>query len=158
MPQWRAAANCIESSHYMTFWLFIFIFGLALPAVSAGEKGKLVSLLADYADLKQRVEEIQSARRDGYSSDSKEIIALMKEIQAANEEVQTYQSKLKAGSDDKSHSVPISLTYAYNAMLQLISTEFDRNIYKSDLAAKLSDKYADIWKTVDPSIPVFSAP
>jgi hypothetical protein len=43
-------------------------------------------------------------------------------------------------------------------MFQLISTEFDRNIYKSDLAAKLSDKYADIWKTVDPSIPVFPAP
>ena len=82
----------------------------------------------------------------------------MKEIQTANEEVQTYQSTLKAGSDDKSHSVSIALTYAYNAMIQLISTEFDRTIYKSDLAAKLSDKYADIWRTVDPSIPVISAP
>ena len=116
-----------------SFWLFIFIFGLALPTVSAGEKGRLVSLLADYADLKRRVQEIQSARKDGYSSDSKAIIALMKEIQAANEEVQTYQSTLKEGSDDKSHSVPIALTYAYNAMNQLISMEFDRNIYKSDL-------------------------
>jgi hypothetical protein len=29
----------------------VYFFGLALPAVSAGEKGKLVSLLADYADL-----------------------------------------------------------------------------------------------------------
>lgn len=82
----------------------------------------------------------------------------MKEIQADNEEVQTCQSTLKAGSDDKSHSAPIALPYAYNAMIQLISTEFDRNIYKSDLAAKLSDKYADIWQTVDPSIPLFSAP
>ena len=80
--------------------------------VATGEKGKLVHLLADYADLKQRVQGIQSARKDGYSSDSKEIIALMKEIQAANQEVQTYQSKLKAGSDDKSHSVPIALMYA----------------------------------------------
>ena len=35
--------------------MFIFIFGLALPAVSAGEKGKLVSLLADYADLLPRL-------------------------------------------------------------------------------------------------------
>jgi hypothetical protein len=142
-----------------SFWIFAFIVGLASPsAVSAGEKGKLISLFADYADLKQRVQEIQSARKDGYSSDSKEIIALMKEIQTANEEVQTYQSTFKAGSDDKSHSLPIALTYAYNAMMQLISTEFYRNIYKSDLAAKLSDKYADIWQTVDPSIPVFSAP
>jgi hypothetical protein len=142
-----------------SFWVFAFIVGLAFPsAVSAGEKGKLVSLFADYADLKQRVQEIQSARKEGYSSDSKEIIALIKEIQAANEEVQTYHLKLKVGSDDKSHSVPLALTYAYNAMIQLISTEFDRNIYKSDLAAKLSDKYADIWQTVDSSIPVFSAP
>jgi len=28
--------------------------------------------------------------------------------------------------------------------------ELDRNIYKSNLAAKLSEKYVEIWQTVDP--------
>lgn len=138
-------------------WLLTLI--LFLPNMSlAGEKGKLVGLLADYADLKQRVQEIQSARKDGYSSDSKEMIALMREIEMASKEVQTYLGQLKPGSEDKRHTVPLALSYAYNAMLQLLSTELDRNLYKSDLAAKLSGKYADIWQTVDPSIPVFSAP
>ena len=138
-------------------WLLALI--LFLPNVSmAGEKGKLVSLLADYADLKQRVQEIQSARKEGYSSDSREMIALMKEIEVANKEAQTYHGQLKTGSEDKRHSVPLALSYAYNAMLQLLSTELDRNLYKSDLAAKLSGKYADIWQTIDPSIPICSAP
>ena len=76
-------------------WVLTLI--LFLPNASlAGEKGKLVSLLADYADLKQRVQEIQSARKDGYSSDSKEMIALMKEIESANKEAQTYHGLLKA--------------------------------------------------------------
>jgi hypothetical protein len=142
-----------------SFWIFACIVGLAFPsAVSAGEKGKLVSLFADYADLKQRVQEIQSARKDGYSSDSKEIIALIKEIHGANKDVHTYQMQLKPGSDEKAYAVPLALSYAYNAMLQMLTTELDRNTYKTDLAAKLSEKYADIWKTVDPSIPVFSAP
>ena len=142
-----------------SFWIFIFIFGLALPiTVSAGEKGKLVSLLADYSDLKQRVQEIQSARKDGYSSDSKELVELIREIYVANKEVHTYQMQLKPGSDDKSYAAPLALSYAYNAMLQLLTTELDRNTYKTDLAAKLSDKYADIWQTVDPAIPVFSTP
>ncbi len=138
-------------------WLLTLI--LFVPNMSmAGEKGKLVGLLADYADLKQRVQEIQSARKDGYSSDNKEMIALMKEIEMANREVQTYHGQLKPGTEDKRHTVPLALSYAYNAMLQLISAELDRNLYKSDLAAKLSGKYADIWQTVDSSIPVVSAP
>lgn len=138
-------------------WVLALI--LFLPNASmAGEKGKLVSLLADYADLKQRVQEIQSARKDGYSSDSREMIALMKEIEVANKEVQTYHGQLKPGYEDKRHAVPLALGYAYNAMLQLISTELDCNLYKSDLTAKLSSKYADVWQTVDPAIPVFSAP
>ena len=137
-------------------WLLILI--LFLPSTSmAGEKGKLVSLLADYADLKQRVQEIQSARNDGYSSDSSEMLALMKDIHVANREVETYRGQLKRGSEEK-HTVPLALGYAYNAMLQLISTELDRNLYKSGLAATLSAKYADIFQTIDPSIPVVSAP
>jgi hypothetical protein len=85
-------------------------------ATMAGEKGKLVSLLADYADLKQRVQEIQSARKDGYSSGSKEMIALMKEIEVANKEMQTYHGQLKQGSEDKRHAVPPAFSHAYNAM------------------------------------------
>lgn len=138
--------------------LMIALVSILPSAIFAGEKGRLVSLLADYADLKQLVQGVQAARKDGYSSDSKEMIALMKEIEVANKEVQTYHGQLNPGSEDKSHTVPLALSYAYNAMLQLISTELDRNYYKSDLAAKLSGKYADIWQTVDPSIPVFSAP
>lgn len=132
---------------------------LACPLLaSAGEKGELVSLLADYAALKQRVKEMQSARQDGYSSDSKEVIALMQEIQAANKEVYTYQAQLKSGSDVKAYAVPWALGYAYTAMLAWLITELDRNTAKTDLAAKLSDKYLDIWQTADPYIPVYSAP
>lgn len=88
-------------------WLVILIL---LPNASmAGEKGKLVGLLADYADLKQRVHEIQSARKDAYLSDTKEMIALMKEIEAAKQEAWTYHSQLKPGSDESdgnSYAVP----------------------------------------------------
>jgi hypothetical protein len=137
-------------------WLLVAI--LIVPSVvMAGEKGRLVGLLADYADLKQQVQEMQSVRKDGYSNDPKGLIALMKELSAASKEVQEYNVAVKL-DDEKSRAVALALSYAYAAMAQLVHLELDRAWFKSDLAAKLSGKYADIWQTVDPAIPVFSAP
>lgn len=143
----------------MTFFV-VLLMVLTLPApVLAGEKGKLVSLLADYTDLKQRVQEIRAARKDGYSSDSKEMIDLRKEILAATKEVQGYHAQLGAGRrEEKAYEVSLALEYAYDAMLRVVSMELHHNLYKSSLAITLEEKYADIWQIVDPSIPVFSAP
>jgi len=49
---------------------------VASSAVFAGERGQLISLLADYADLKERVQEIREARKGGYASDSKMLMDL----------------------------------------------------------------------------------
>ncbi|HBH81017.1 MAG TPA: hypothetical protein DDY39_14420 [Nitrospira sp.] len=133
---------------------------LALSAPSlAGEKGKLVSLLADYADFKHRVQDIRTTRQSGYASDSKELLELRKEILAALQDVDDYQTKLNARTrDDPANEVPLALTYAYSAMFHIVSMELDRNLYRSNLPLKLSEKYADIWGMVDPLIPAFSAP
>lgn len=132
---------------------------LSFPILAgAGEKAKLVGLLADYSDLKQRVQEVQSSRKDGNSSDMKVLTALTSEIVAANNAVQAYNAQLSPGSDEKVRSVPLALTFAYAAMHQLVSLELARTVFKFELAATLSSKYDDIWQIIDPSIPVFSAP
>jgi hypothetical protein len=137
-----------------SIWLLTLI--LFLPSASiAGEEGKLVGLLADYASLKQRVQEFQAVRKDGYSSDPNELIALMKELNVFNKEVQRFNVEIKR-SDERNRAVGFALGNAYIAMLQLVNLELDRTWFKFDLAAKLSGKYTDIWQTVDSAIPVVS--
>jgi len=138
--------------------VLLLLLSVSAPSL-AGEKGKLVSLLADYADFKHRVQDIRTTRQSGYSSDNKELLELRTEILAALQDVNDYQTQLNARKrDDPANEVPLALTYAYSAMFHIVSMELDRNLYRSNLPLKLSGKYADIWGMVDPLIPAFSAP
>lgn len=108
---------------------------------------------------KPRVQDIRATRKSGYASDSKELLELKKEILTALQDVSDYQTQLSARKrDDPANEVPLALTYAYSAMFHIVSMEIDRNLYRSNLPLKLTEKYADIWEMVDPLIPAFSAP
>ena len=138
-------------------WLLILI--LFLPNASmAGEKGKLVSLLADYVDLKQRVQEVREARKAGYASDTKSLTALATDIMKSRVATDKFRNAIHVVgvTENKSEVTASNLLYAYGVMSLIVETEIDRNIYlqKSDVPLQLADKYEDIWKIIDPSIPV----
>lgn len=142
-------------------WILTLI--LFLPNASmAGEKGKLVSLLADYVDLKERVQEVREARKSGYSSDTKSLIALAMEIQesrVATDKFRTANHKVGV-AENKTEVTASNLLYAYGAMSQIIQAEIDRNLFlpNSEIPLRLAEKYEEIWKMIDASIPVVTAP
>ena len=138
-------------------WLVALI--LFLPNVSmAGEKGEIVSLLADYVDLKQRVQEVRDARKAGYASDTKSLIVLSNDILKSRVATDKFRSAIHivGVTENKSEVTASNLLYAYGAMSLIVHAEIDRNIYlqKSDVPLRLAEKYEDIWKIIDPSIPV----
>jgi hypothetical protein len=142
--------------------LVILIVSLVLVAPStvfAGEKGQLVNLLADYSDLKQRVQGVRDARKSGYASDSKMLMDLFAEISEAKQE--TFQFRTHhhtTGTMDKTDETASCMIYAYEAMGQIIAVEVDRNLYlpDSDTGLRLAEKYEEIWQLMDASIPVVS--
>lgn len=142
-------------------WLLTLI--LFVPNISmAGETGKLVSLLADYADLRGRVQEVRETRKSGYASDSKDLADLMKDISEAKVATHKFRSaNQKAKEAANKAIVTTSYTiYAYDVMSHLIFAELDRNLWlpNSDFPLLLAEKYEEIWKIIDPSIPVVSVP
>jgi hypothetical protein len=125
-------------------------------SVMAEEKGKLVSLLANYADHKQRVQDIRAARKENFPRDPGQMLELKRDLLAAIKAVDEYRTRLlRSREEAAAHQVPLALHYAYYAMFHVISTELDHHLYRSNLALSLSEKYADIWLTVDTSIPLF---
>lgn len=130
-------------------------------AVFAGEQGTLVSLLADYADLKQRVQEVRDARKSGNSSDSRRLMDLFSDISEAKQETFQFRAdQHTAGTMNTTDETTSCMIYAYEAMGQIIAAEVDRNLYlpNSDTTLRLADKYEDIWMMMDASIPVVSVP
>jgi hypothetical protein len=144
--------------------LAILIVSLVLitpSAVFAGEKGQLVSLLADYADLKERVHEIREVRKAGYASDSKMLMDLFAEISEARQETFQFRAAQHTkGTMNKNDETTSNIIYAYEAMGQIVAAEVDRNLYlpDSDISLRLAEKYEEIWKMIDGSIPVVSVP
>src|SRR4051812_7249481 len=99
---------------------------LFLPsAAMAGAKGTLVSLLADYTDLRERVQEVRETRKSGYSTDTKALLALAKEISEAREATNKYRAaNHKTAMDNKADAVTgFYMVYAYDAMSQMITAE-----------------------------------
>ena len=133
---------------------------LAAPVYTmAGETGKLISLLKGYADHKQRLEDIRTARTEGASYNSGQMIELKRDLLAAIKTVDEYRTQLLRGREEAAtHEVPLALKYAYLAMFHIISLELDHDLYRSHLALALSEKYVDVWRSVDPSIPTLSVP
>lgn len=137
-------------------WLLILM--LFLPNESrAGDKGKFVSLLSDYADLRERVQEVRKTRESGYASDTKSLIALANEISEAKVATDNFRiANRKVESTGNKTVVSASyMVYAYDAMSQMIQVEIDRYFYlpHSDVSLRLAAKYEEIWKMIDPSIP-----
>mgnify|MGYP003433543096 CR=1 FL=1 len=137
-------------------WLLTLI--LFLPNESmAGEKGKFVSLLADYADLRERVQEVRETRKSGYASDTKSLLALSKEISEAKVATDTFRNAHRKVKSTGNNTVVTAsyMVYAYDAMSQMIQAEIDRYVYlpHSDVSLRLAEKYEEIWKMIDPSIP-----
>lgn len=118
--------------------------------------------MVDYADFRQRVQEIRETRKSGYASDSKELIALAKGIGEGMVAADKFRSAVHVAgvSDTKNEVMASNLIYAYGAMIQIVHAEIDRNLYlqKSDLPLQIAAKYEEIWKMIDPSIPVVSFP
>ncbi|MDX2253216.1 MAG: hypothetical protein NW202_13100 [Nitrospira sp.] len=130
--------------------------------LTGGEKGKLVSLLVDYADFRHRVQEVRETRRSGYASDTKDLITLAKGIGECIIAAQKFRSAIHivGVTDNKAEVTASNLIYAYAAMSQIVHAEIDRNIYlsKSDIPLRVAEKHEELWKMIDPSIPVVSIP
>ncbi|MDK2741490.1 MAG: hypothetical protein NDI90_01135 [Nitrospira sp. BO4] len=125
----------------------------------AGEPDTLLSLVADYADHKQRVQDFRATRGKGSSRDTGQLIELKRELLVAIKAVDEYRARLLRSREEAvAHDVPLALKSAYLAMFHVISMELDHTLYRSDLALTLSEKYVDIWLAVDPSIPVMAVP
>jgi hypothetical protein len=132
---------------------------VTLSPVFAGEKGELVSLLADYADLKQKVHEIREARKSGHASDSKMLMELFAGILEAKQETFQFRAaQHTTGRMNKTDETTSHMIYAYEAMGQIVAAEVDRNLYlpDSDISLRLAEKYEEIWKMIDGSIPLVS--
>ncbi|MBH0177836.1 MAG: hypothetical protein HP491_08195 [Nitrospira sp.] len=127
-----------------------------------GEKGKLVSLLADYADFRQRVQDVRDTRKSGYASDTTDLIDLAKGIQKSMVVADNFRNAVHVVGvkENKSEVIASNLLYAYGAMSQIIRAEIDRNLFlqKSDIPLRIAEKHEEIWKMIDPSIPVVSVP
>jgi len=142
----------------------ILIVSLALvasSAVFAAERGQLISLLANYADLKERVQEIREARKAGYASDSKMLMDLFAKISEAKRDTFQFRAdQHTTGTMNKTDETTSNMIYAYEAMGQIVASEVDRNLYlpESDISLRLAEKYEEIWKMIDSSIPVVSVP
>ncbi|HLZ36030.1 MAG TPA: hypothetical protein VKP13_18660 [Nitrospira sp.] len=142
----------------------ILLVSLALvtsSAVSAREKGPLVSLLAGYVDLKERVQEIREARKSGHASDSRMLMELFAEIiEAKQETFQFRAAQHTTGTMNKIDETTSNMIYAYEAMGQIVAAEVDRNLYlpDSDISLRLAEKYEELWKMIDSSIPSVSVP
>jgi hypothetical protein len=142
-------------------WLLALI--LFIPNLSmAGEKGKLVSLLADYADLRERVQEVRETRKSGYASDTNSLTALFKEISEAKQAAFNFRAAIhKAESaGNNTHVTTSYIIYAFEAMHEIIKAEIEHNLYlpNSDVPLRLAAKYEEAWKIIDPYIPVVPAP
>lgn len=128
-------------------------------AIFAVETGRLVSLLTDYAELKQKVQEVREARKSGNASDSKTLMELFGEISEARQEsFQFRAAQHTTGTMNKTDETTSNMIYAYEAMGQIVASEIDRNLYlpDSDISLRLADKYEEIWKLIDSLIPVVS--
>ena len=142
--------------------LVILIVSLVLghsSAVFATEKGQLLSLLTDYALLKERVQEVREARKSGNASDSTMLMDLFGEISEARQETFQFRAaQHTAGTMNKTDETTSCILYAYEVMGQIVSAEVDRNLYlpTSDISLRLADRYEEIWKMIDSSIPVVS--
>ena len=128
-------------------------------AVFAVETGRIVSLLTDYAELKQKVQEVREARKSGHASDSNALMELFGEISEARQEsFQFRAAQHTTGTMNKTDETTSNMIYAYEAMGQIVAAEVDRNLYlpDSDISLRLADKYEEIWKLIDSLIPVVS--
>lgn len=127
-----------------------------------GEKGRLASLLVDYANFRQQVLEVREARKSGYSSDGNSLVALAKGMMESMAAARKFRSSVHVVgvTDTKAEITASNLVYAYGAMSQIVYAEMDRNLYlqKSDIPLRLAEKYEEIWKMIDASIPVVSIP
>lgn len=128
-------------------------------AVFAEGNGTLMSLITDYADLKERVQDVREARKSGYAADSVLLMGLYAEISTAKQDTFQFRAdQHKSGTTGKTDETTTWIIYAYEAMAQMIFAEIDHNLYlpHSDTGLRLADKYEEIWRMIDSSIPVVS--
>jgi hypothetical protein len=94
----------------------------------------------------------------GYASDPNSLSTLvgeMSEAQIATGKFRHDNHKLNP-MGNKTDVTTSYMLYAYDAMYQMIQTEIDRYVYlpNSDVPIRLAEKYEEIWKMIDPFIPV----
>jgi len=73
--------------------------------------------------------EVREARKSGYASEPKSLLALGKEIKQATEENLKFRNNgFTTGKDNKNQltATTTNMIYAYDAMAQLILAELDR--------------------------------
>ncbi|HEU4685122.1 MAG TPA: hypothetical protein VFS39_11535 [Nitrospira sp.] len=138
--------------------LVVFLIVPSRPA-AAGDGGQLVRLLADYAGLKERVQEIRAARKAGHASDSMMLMELFGDIVEARQAAFQFRAaQHTTGTMNKTDETTSTMIYAYEAMSQMVAAEVDRNLYlpESDISLRMADRYEEIWKLVDAAIPAVS--
>lgn len=135
--------------------IFVLVMILTTPIfANAGDRDALQNLLQGYAEHSQRLQNIRATRPNGSSYRNEQMIELKKDLLMAIKAIDDYRTQLlRAKEPLATHEVPLALKYIYLAMFQVIALELDYDLYKSKLALMLSEKYVDIWRSVDASIP-----
>ncbi len=138
----------------MTGCIVLFTMLMLPVSAIAGEPGTLLDLLESYDDHTRRVHDVRAARAEGASYESGHMLDLKRDLLAAIKAVDEYRAQLLRDREKAaSHEVPLALKHAYLAMFHVISLELDHHLYRSDVALTLSEKYVEIWRAADFSIP-----
>jgi hypothetical protein len=136
--------------------LLLALIAICPTASIAGEQDKIASLLAGYADFRERVLKVSEIRKSGYASDTRSMLILQEEIiQARRSVVEFMFENRKATPLRNTTDLRTSyMHYAYQAMIQMLEAEIDRNHFPpySDVPLRLAEKYEEIWKMLDPFI------
>jgi hypothetical protein len=145
----------------MKVWLLLLMSVIVLfpRSLTAGDQEPLHRLLEAYAELKQRVLEVRETRKAGYASDSGSLMVLFSDISEAKQDAFQFRADQHiSGVMSKTDETTSSMIYAYEAMSQIVSAEVDRNLYllHSDAGLRIAEKYEELWKMIDSSIPAVS--
>lgn len=129
-----------------TLSVVLLLFLLTAPAQALGLKGQIAAMLADYDDLVERIGKVRAARAEGYSSDGKTVLNLMKESSDLNSEAMRFTKNELSESDVILMRALVTATTSLRTMMEM---ELSFYIHKDAGFLAIATKHEEAWKLAD---------
>lgn len=122
-------------------------------SVVAGEKGKMVALLADYDDIKDRIGKVRTAQAAGLGYE-RGLISILEDCGELSREAHALRNRLRKGNLDDYRKSPERLLatlfpQACNAIQGVLGAEVDYGTFQDKEWLPVGAKFEEAWKVVD---------